>query len=142
MICAYDEMDLEALFSKTILRFEKNFILQYISLIVISIFRQFPLRTNKHSIEIWVRKRLSPLLGFEPMTSMVPSWYATNWAIQAWIKVPYFVVLSVDALTKEHFLSTLKALELFQMLQIKLVSEPNVNYCLHNSSSFKGILFT
>ena len=30
-------------------------------------------------------EKFSPLPGFEPQTSRVPSWCATNWAIQAWI---------------------------------------------------------
>ena len=54
--------------------------------------------------------------------------------------MPYFAVLSIDALNNWFLLSALKALKLFQMLQIKLVSEPNVNHCLHNSSSFEWIL--
>ena len=35
-------------------------------------------------IQIWVRKRLYPLPGFEPTNSVEPSRCATNWAIQAW----------------------------------------------------------
>ena len=32
-------------------------------------------------------EKFSPLPGFEPGTSPVPSRYATNWAILAWIDV-------------------------------------------------------
>ena len=36
-------------------------------------------------------EKFSPLPGFEPRTSPVPSRYATNWAILAWINMhPYF----------------------------------------------------
>ena len=38
-------------------------------------------------IQIRVKKRLSPLPGFEPTTSVVPSWCSTNSAIQAWISL-------------------------------------------------------
>ena len=44
-------------------------------------------------IQIWTiqlpifTEKFSPLLGFEPGTSPVPSRYATNWAILAWISI-------------------------------------------------------
>ena len=36
-----------------------------------------------------------PLPGFDPVTSPVPSRYATNWAILAWIKVGIIQVAKV-----------------------------------------------
>ena len=50
-------------------------------------------------IQIWIdqllifTEKFSPLPGFEPRTSPVPSRYATNWAILAWTILKYFVWL-------------------------------------------------
>ena len=62
-------------------------------------------------LRIQVRKRLSPLPGFKPTTSMVPSRYTTNRAIQAWMVGIYCLVprnqlllqiLGWDSLTERH----------------------------------------
>ena len=43
-------------------------------------------------------EKLSPLPGFEPGTSPVPSWYATNWAILAGI----FIFVRVSKMNKHQ----------------------------------------
>ena len=40
-------------------------------------------------------EKFSPLPGFEPGTSLVPSWYATNWAILAWIPFTLSILVNI-----------------------------------------------
>ena len=66
------------------------------SMVYISVINTQKLQiTFLHDIRIQIRtiqlliftEKFSPLPGFEPGTSLVPSQYATNWAILAWIQI-------------------------------------------------------
>ena len=81
-------------------------------------------QSAKYILELYIRiqfrtiqlliftEKFSPLPEFEPRTSPVPSWYATNWAILAWIwpNSKYCIYLSYEILmfyllNSEHILS-------------------------------------
>ena len=63
---------------------------QHLSISTICQSAEYILELNIH-IQIWTiqllifTEKFSPLVGFEPRTSPLPSRYATNWAILAWI---------------------------------------------------------
>ena len=73
------------------------------------------------TIQIWIIQLLffiekfSPLPGFEPGTSSVPSLYATNWAILAWIQ--QFILTK---LLFVFFPRTLAGMHTLKMLQLLL----------------------
>ena len=54
-------------------------------------------------IQIQVKNKLSPLPGFEPLTSEVSNWCATNWSIQALaLAMRWLLLLETQAIFKTY----------------------------------------
>ena len=77
-------------------------------------------------------EKFSPLLGFEPGTSPVPSRYATNWAILAWITSLVFFSSDFLSIYEHPYCKWLKIQILGQKKQITIQALDLIYYYFLN----------
>ena len=92
-------------------------------------FYAVPFKFEFNQLLIFIEK-FSPLLRFEPGTSAVPSWYATNWAILAWILNEIIKTWKIKLATLELFFLKLK----LEVRTLRGILPLNIKIWIRNSS--------